>query len=62
MCWPISARVMFTVTMPLRSKLYQIVGSKRLDPDSSAVPSPGAKPNVTAAPAKQTRKARREPL
>jgi hypothetical protein len=51
---------MFTVTMPLPSMLYQIVGSKGLDPDSSAVPPRSEKPNVTAAPAKPTRKVRRE--
>src|ERR1043166_8524578 len=60
MCWPISARVMFTVTTPSRSTVYQIVGSKGFDPDSCARPSPGAKPNVTAAPAKPIRKSRRE--
>jgi hypothetical protein len=47
---------MFTVTMPLPSMLYQIVGSKELDPDSSAVLPRSEKPNVTAAPAKPTRK------
>src|SRR5262249_29541876 len=60
MCWPISARIVFTVTMPSLSRLYQIVGSKALDPDSPAVISPGAKPNVTVAPARPTRKPRRE--
>ena len=40
MCWPISARMMFTVTMPSRSRLYQIVGSKGLDPNSCAAPCP----------------------
>jgi 4-hydroxythreonine-4-phosphate dehydrogenase len=59
-CWPISAWVMFTVTIPSRSTLYQIVGSKRSDPDPCAAPSFGAKPNVTAAPARPTRKPRRE--
>jgi hypothetical protein len=60
MCWPISARVMFTVTMPLRSTLYQMVGSKVLDANSSAMPPRSEKPNVAAAPAKPTRKVRRE--
>src|SRR5262249_31677966 len=60
MCWPISARMMFTVTIPSRSRLYQIVGSKGSDPCSSAAPSFGVNPKVTAAPAKPTRKLRRE--
>src|SRR5215475_716693 len=60
MCWPISARMMLTVTMPLRSRLYQIVGSKGSDPCSSAAPSFGVNPKVTAAPANPTRKLRRE--
>src|SRR5271166_171028 len=62
-CWPISARMMLTVTMPSRSMLYQMVGSKAVGTAATAesvAASADAKPNANPAPAMPIRKARRD--
>src|SRR5271154_1525490 len=63
-CWPISARIMLTVTVPLGSIPYQIVGSNKslalpVDPPTRARPE-RAYPSMTPAPAMAIRKPRRE--
>src|SRR5215470_6914619 len=63
-CWPISALMIDTVTMPLRSTRYQIVGSNRATGEveaASAAVKPGrGKPNRTLVPAAPIRKLRRD--
>src|SRR5271165_1088818 len=61
-CWPISARMMLTVTMPSRSMLYQMVGSNAVGAAAaeSVAASADAKPNANPAPAMPIRKARRD--
>src|SRR5262244_533824 len=63
-CWPISARMIETVTMPLRSMRYQIVGSNSSAGEveaASAPVKPGrGKPNRTLVPAAPIRKLRRD--
>src|ERR1700678_4032559 len=63
-CWPISARIMLTVTAPLGSIPYQIVGSNKslalpVGPPTRARPE-RAYPSMTPAPAIAIRKPRRE--
>src|SRR5262245_40600255 len=63
-CWPISARMIETVTMPLRSTRYHIVGSNSAVGEveaASAAEKPGrGKPNRTLVPAAPIRKLRRD--
>src|ERR1700730_4635274 len=62
-CCPISARMMLMVTMPSRSMLYQIVGSKVLGAAGAAPfahESVRSKPNMSAAPVIPMRKRRRD--
>src|SRR6516225_6756808 len=63
-CWPISARMIETVTMPLGSTRYQIVGSNSAAGEAeaaSAAVKPGrGKPNRTLVPAAPIRKLRRD--
>src|SRR5262249_51122712 len=63
-CWPISARMIETVTMPLRSMRYQIVGSNsaagEVEAASAAVKPRRGKPNRTLVPAAPIRKLRRD--
>src|SRR5262252_1677327 len=63
-CWPISARMIETVTMPLRSRRYQIVGSNsaagEVEAGSAAVKPGRGKPNRTLVPAAPIRKPRRD--
>src|SRR5262249_48240177 len=63
-CWTISAGVIDTGTMPLRARLYQIVGSNSAAADveaGSAAVKPGrGKPNRTLVPAAPIRKPRRD--
>src|SRR5262249_16292858 len=63
-CWPISARMIETVTMPLRSTRYQIVGSNsaagEVEAASAAVKPVRGKPNRTLVPAAPIRKLRRD--
>src|SRR5215470_3959369 len=63
-CWPISARMIETVTMPLRSTRYQIVGSNsatgEVEAASAAVRPGRGKPNRTLIPAAPIRKLRRD--
>src|SRR5262249_36934761 len=62
-CWPISARMIETVTMPLGSTRYQIVGSNsaagEVEAASVAVKPGRGKPNRTLVPAAPVRKLRR---
>src|SRR5262249_60611608 len=64
MCWPISALIIETVTMPLRSMRYQIVGSNsaagEVDATSAAVKPGRAKPNRKLVPAAPIKKLRRD--
>src|SRR5215472_2531682 len=63
-CWPISALMIETVTTPLRSMLYQIVGSNSATGDveaASAAVKPGRRnPNRTLVPAAPIRELRRD--
>src|SRR5262245_21506156 len=63
-CWPISARMIETVTMPLRSTWYQIVGSNsaagEVEAASAAIKPGRGKPNRTLVPAAPIRKLRRD--
>src|SRR5262252_4581039 len=63
-CWPISALMIDTVTMPLRSSRYQIVGSNsaagEVEAASAAVKLGRGKPNRTLVPAAPIRKLRRD--
>src|SRR5271166_1231164 len=63
-CWPISALMIETVTMPPRSMRYQIVGSNSVAGEveaASAAVKPGrGNPNRTLVPAAPVRKLRRD--
>src|SRR6516162_8374966 len=63
-CWPISARMIETVTMPLRSMRYQIVGSNsatgEVEAASAAVKPGRGNPNRMLVPAAPIRKERRD--
>src|SRR5262249_8665334 len=63
-CWPISARMIETVTMPLRSRRYQIVGSNSAagegEAGSAGVKAGGGETKKKLRPAAPLRKPRRD--